>query len=247
MELNRDADLASNDSESGAAPALSVTQVSNNSLPSDPNAVLPRAEPSAETDPTAEGAIEELALPPILENVDFFSPPKAKAVKIEVETPDEETEQAIIRLIGFVTTDPDNTSSTLALLRVGGKLVPLQAGEEFDGISMVSINCRDRTAEIGYLGERLTLAMMNQPIENPAVEGPTPRRIRRRTPSPGPISRPREIRDDFAWQDPGFETPPDPDLGLNSISEELEIALPEDLPLPEMPELPELEGLPDLP
>ncbi|WP_182865738.1 hypothetical protein [Stieleria mannarensis] len=198
-------------------------------------------------DLTTEVSIEQLDLPSIPENVNFFSPPKAKTVKVEVETPQEETEQAIIRLIGFVTTDPDNTSSTLALLRVGGKLVPLHAGEEFDGISMISISCRERSAEIGYLGERLTLVMMNQPIENPAVEGPSPRRRRQRTPSRVPISPPGEIREDFQLPDPGWETPADPDLGLKSISEELEIALPDDLPLPEMPELPELEGLPELP
>ncbi|WP_145388601.1 hypothetical protein [Stieleria neptunia] len=196
---------------------------------------------------TKNNAFDEQDISAIPDHLNFFLPPKTATVKVEVDAPEPETEQSTVRLIGFVSSDAEDELATLALLRVGGKLVPIQAGEEFEGISLLSTNMKNRSVEIRHLDECMTLAMMDQPIENPAVQGLTPQPVRRRTTSPSAISRHSAAPDEFHLSDPGFATPPDPDLGLGSIPAGMDLELPEELRLPEMPELPELEGFPDLP
>lgn len=198
-------------------------------------------------EPPAEASLDERDISPIPDHLNFFLPPKTATVKVDVDTPEPATEQATVRLIGFVTSDSEDERSTMALLRVGGKLVPIQAGEEFDGISLLSTNMKNRSVEIRHLDERMTLAMMDQPIENPAVQGLAVQPIRRRTAHSKPTPRQSAARGEFHLSDPGFATPPEPDLGLDAIPVGMDLELPDELRLPEMPELPELEGLPGLP
>ncbi len=197
--------------------------------------------------PPAEVAPEERDISPIPDHLNFFLPPKTATVKVEVATPEPEIEQSTVRLIGFVTSDSEDEHATLALLRVGGKLIPIQAGEEFDGISLLSTDMKNRSVEIRHLDECMTLAMMDQPIENPAVQGLAVQPVRRRATPRKPTTHHSAARDDFHLTDPGFATPPEPDLGLGAIPAGMDLELPDELRLPEMPELPELEGLPGLP
>nr|WP_143547833.1 hypothetical protein [Rhodopirellula sp. SM50] len=198
-------------------------------------------------EPPAEVTVDEGDVSPIPDHLDFFMPPKTATVKVEVATSEPEMEQSTVRLIGFVTSDAEDEHATLALLRVGGKLIPIQAGEEFDGISLLSTDRKNRSVEIRHLDECMTLAMMDQPIENPAVQGLAVQPVRRRATAPKPTTRHSAARDNFHLSDPEFATPPEPDLGLGAIPAGMDLELPEELRLPEMPELPELEGLPGLP
>ncbi|MCS7465458.1 hypothetical protein NZK35_02095 [Stieleria sp. ICT_E10.1] len=198
-------------------------------------------------EPPAEMDLDERDVSPIPDHLNFFLPPKTATVKVEVDTPEPEIEQSTVRLIGFVTSDSEDEHATLALLRVGGKLIPIQAGEEFDGISLLSADMKNRSVEIRHLDECMTLAMMDQPIENPAVQGLAVQPVRRRAAHPKPTTRHSAAPDEFQISDPGFATPPEPDLGLGAIPDGMDLELPEELRLPEMPELPELEGLPGLP
>ena len=177
------------------------------------------------------------------ENLDFFSPPSANEVQSETLVKSSDRVRSL-RLLGFVNAEPQRRDSTIAIIKIGEKLVYLQRGEHYDTVSVNDIDPVARSVTVRNQGDLHTLHLRKQAILN---EPTTPPDVRTRNAKlRGASPRGRASSND-ALGVPGLHAPIDPPVIPDPISEESGSRLP--LPDPvesfELPEIPDLEGLSD--
>lgn len=152
-------------------------------------------------------------LPPISEDENFFRPPASSLPAKETIEVGEAHQK--VRLLGMASTRNAGKIVPKAIIKIDDQMLYMEVGERYGEIKLLEIN--DRSVILQQRRERVSLALMNQPIVNKPVALPS-RSPRKRSPS-----YPAAVRS-FG--------PASPLAGPFDIPE---------MEIPEMPKIPEIE------
>ena len=109
--------------------------------------------------------LDDLKIPELADEENFFLPPKPETVKTQTAVATE-AKQETVRLIGFVRSEFEEEHQAMALLKIDERLVPIRSGESFENVDLISVDLAKRVAIVQFHRKRLTLTMMDQPIVN---------------------------------------------------------------------------------
>lgn len=184
--------------------------------------------------------LDDLKIPELADEENFFLPPKPETVKTQTAAATE-AKQETVRLIGFVRSEFEEEHQAMALLKIDERLVPIRSGESFENVDLISVDLTKRVAIVQFHRRRLTLTMMDQPIVNQVGPERASPLFARQTRGQG--SKPRSAEPPVGVKElPDELAPPEtPEIDLPQVPAQSDVQLPDDFELPDLPELPSLD------